>query len=300
MREAEVWRTLKPFQPSLIRPSGSTSASAAPSAARRRARPGRRSPPAARPWRRRRVTALGSLPSSLRSSPSHSTFMSRSTSGPIANTLPPLRATLRTRVAISGASQRMFEPTSRTTSAFSMPGDGRVERDRAEAACVVGQARLPPLEQGRPLPFEQLLRRVHGLGVEQVAGDRRDLAARLLQPLANSCERFGPARLAQLALLAHPRPVEAVADQRVDVVARLVVDPLLVHVLVDARQDAHHLALADVEADVGADRVHDVDAGDPPQLPRPLSKICGFCSSAPTGQTSARLPDSSPPTARSR
>ena len=33
MREAEVWSTLKPFQPSVIRPSGLTSASAAPSAA---------------------------------------------------------------------------------------------------------------------------------------------------------------------------------------------------------------------------------------------------------------------------
>ena len=52
-------------------------------------------------------------------------------------------------------------------------------------------------------------------------------------------------------------------------VARLVADPLLVHVLVDAREDAHHLALADVEADVRSDRVHDVDARDVAQLPRP-------------------------------
>ena len=49
---------------------------------------------------------------------------------------------------------------------------------------------------------------------------------------------------------------------------RLVADPLLVHVLVDARQDAHHLALADVDADVRADRVHHVDAGHAAQLPR--------------------------------
>ena len=39
----------------------------------------------------------------------------------MAKTLPPLRATLRTRVAISGASQRMLEPTSSTTSALSIP-----------------------------------------------------------------------------------------------------------------------------------------------------------------------------------
>ena len=52
--------------------------------------------------------------------------------------------------------------------------------------------------------------------------------------------------------------------------SRLVADPLLVHVLVDARQDAHHLALADVEANVRTDGVHHVDARHAPKLPRPL------------------------------
>ena len=50
MREAEVWRTLKPFHPSLISPSGFTNASAAPS------------PPAAsapRPDDHRRPLGLG-------------------------------------------------------------------------------------------------------------------------------------------------------------------------------------------------------------------------------------------------
>ena len=39
--------------------------------------------------------------------------------------------------------------------------------------------------------------------------------------------------------------------------ARLVADPLLVHVVVDAREDAHHLPLTDVEADVRSHRVHE-------------------------------------------
>ena len=51
-------------------------------------------------------------------------------------------------------------------------------------------------------------------------------------------------------------------------VARLVADPLLVHVLVDARKGTHHLALANVEPDVGADRIHDVDSRHAAKLPR--------------------------------
>ena len=80
----------------------------------------------------------------------------------------------------------------------------------------------------------------------------------------------------ELAVLARPRPVEPPAHQRVDMVARLVVRPFLVHRIVDARQDAHHLALADVDADVGADRVHDVDPGHLRQLPRPRLEAVGL------------------------
>src|SRR5215213_9732653 len=186
MREADVWTTLKPFHPSRISLSGPASASAPPSPPAANA-PGPtitagRSAPA-----NASVTAPGRPPSSFRSLPSHPTFIPRSTSGPSANTLPPLRAALRTRVAISGASQRMLEPTSSTTSAFSMPA-----------------------------------------------------------------------------------MVEPVADQRIDMVPRLVADPLLVDVLIFARKDAHHLPLADVEADVRADRVHHVDRRHAAKLPRAL------------------------------
>ena len=66
--------TLKPFQPSRTRFSGSASASAAPSAPGTAARRRRRSPPAARRSSNASARALGSLPSSDRSSPSHSTL----------------------------------------------------------------------------------------------------------------------------------------------------------------------------------------------------------------------------------
>src|SRR5262245_20945935 len=56
----------------------------------------------------------------------------------------------------------------------------------------------------------------------------------------------------------------------------LVVDPLLIHVFVDAREDAHDLALADVKADVRPDRVHDVDTRDPAKLPRALLEQLRF------------------------
>ncbi|MCY1171720.1 hypothetical protein D9M73_118410 [compost metagenome] len=50
--------------------------------------------------------------------------------------------------------------------------------------------------------------------------------------------------------------------------ARLVARPFLVHVLIDARQRAQHLATTRIEPDVGADRVHYVDRQRLLQLPR--------------------------------
>ena len=180
-------------------------------------------------------------------------------------------AALARDLAHAGGDQRRFPADVRADQQHRVraldPGDGRVERDRAQARRVVGEPRLAPFQQVRALALHQLPRRIHRLGIEQVAGDRRDPGARLLQPGGENLQRFLPVRLAQLVLLTDPRPVEAVAHQRIDVVARLIADPLLVHVLVDARQDAHHLTLADVEADVRPDRVHDVDAGHPAQLP---------------------------------
>ena len=91
IREAAVWMTLKPFQSGLISPSGSTSASAAPSAPDASA-PGPTITAGRCALANASRTALGSLPSSLRSSPSHSTRIARSTSGPIPKILPPVRA----------------------------------------------------------------------------------------------------------------------------------------------------------------------------------------------------------------
>ena len=81
-------------------------------------------------------------------------------------------------------------------------------------------------------------------------------------------QRFFPARRAQLAVLANVRMVEPLRPEAVAGKARLVGDPLLVDVVVVARQDAHHFAPARVDADGRAERVHDVEGFGVLELPR--------------------------------
>jgi len=71
--------------------------------------------------------------------------------------------------------------------------------------------------------------------------------------------RLRPGRRRQLAVDAHVGAIDALRLQAIDDVAGLVGDPLLVDRLVDARQDANDFAAARVDADGGAERVHDVD-----------------------------------------
>src|SRR3712207_8920773 len=61
-------------------------------------------------------------------------------------------------------------------------------------------------------------------------------------------------------LFRSPGTVEPLALQAVEGEAGAVVQPLLVHVVVDARQDAQHLGAAVVDADVAADGVQHVHA----------------------------------------
>ena len=63
--------------------------------------------------------------------------------------------------------------------------------------------------------------------------------------------------------------IEPLRAQTVDDMTGLVGNPLLVHVLVGARQDAHHLAAARVDADRRADGIHDIDGLGLVQFPGP-------------------------------
>ena len=131
--------------------------------------------------RTRRPTALGSLPSSSRSSPSHSTLHAEVDFRPDGEHL----GALAHRLAQPRVDQRRFPARvgadQQDRVGILDPGDGRVERHRGEARDVIVEPGLPPFEQARPLPCEQRLRRIHRLGVEQIAGDRRDLRPGLLQ-----------------------------------------------------------------------------------------------------------------------
>ena len=260
---------MKPFQPSFIRPERTDERQRG---AERSGTERARSDDHGRTLRRGECVhyLLGQLAEQLEIIPQPLDLHSEIDLGPDAKHL----AALARDLADAGGDQWRFPADVRTdqqdhVGAFD-PGNRRVERDRRHARAVVGQAGLPPFEQVGALGSKQCLGGIHGLGVEQVAGDRSDLRSGLLQLLCEDLDRLLPARLAKLALFAQPRPVEAVTDERIDVVAGLVVDPLLVHVLVDPRQDAHHLALANVDADVRADRVHDVDSGHALQFPRTL------------------------------
>ena len=81
-------------------------------------------------------------------------------------------------------------------------------------------------------------------------------------------ERVLPAGRPELAALPDHRHVQAALLQAVIGKAGLVRDPLLVDVLVQPRQDAHHLAAARVDRDVAADRIEHVDRFGLLQLPR--------------------------------
>ena len=120
----------------------------------------------------------------------------------------------------------------------------------------------------------QLLEREHRLDRRQIARQRRQPGA--LDRRSAGGERLRPARRAQLAVLAHIGAVEPLALEAVDDLAGLVADPLLVDVVMVARQDAHHFAPARIDADVAAQRVHHVDALDLAQLPRPRGEGVGL------------------------
>ena len=167
-----------------------------------------------------------------------------------------------------GASQRGFAPTRRQASACSMPADGGVEEVAGpHPAGDLGPV-LAAVDMRRAQRRGQLLDQHHGLAVDEVADDEGHLAAvHAFEPGADGGERLAPARGRQLAVgLDHrhvePAPAQAVIDE-----AGLVGDPLLVDLLRQARQDPHHLVAAGVDADVGPDRVHDVDRLGLLQLP---------------------------------
>jgi hypothetical protein len=149
--------------------------------------------------------------------------------------------------------------------------DGRVEdvagaaERRIECGAVLAAIGILRAERSH-----QQLERVDFLDGGEIAGDSADLfGCRLRHRVLDRGEGLGPAGGNQLAVLAHIGAVEALRAQAVPDEAGLVGNPLLVHRLVDARQDAHHFAAPAIDADRRADRIHHVDGFGLGQLPRP-------------------------------
>ena len=108
----------------------------------------------------------------------------------------------------------------------------------------------------------------HLLGGCKIAGDDREASAvEPFQLLGDDAEGVVPGRGLELALPPHIGLVEPLESQAVPDVARLVGNPLLVDGVVLPRQDAQDLAAARIDADIGANSVHDIDGGGLGELP---------------------------------
>ena len=158
------------------------------------------------------------------------------------------------------------------------PGDAGIEHvGGAAERRIEFRAVLAAIEIGTAERGDERLQREHLLDGGEIAGDRADALRRgTLQLLGDQRKGVLPAGGAQPAVLADVGPVEALGAQAVDDVSRLVGDPLLVHRLVDARQDAHHFLTAGIDADRRADGVHHVDRLGLGQLPGPRLVLVGL------------------------
>ena len=196
MRDALVWRTLKPFQPSRISLSELRRAPSAAPRASAASAPAPTMTAGRSALAKASVTSFGSLPSSLRSLPIQLDPHAEVDFRPDGEDLRrPCAATLRSRVLISGASQRRLEPTSRMTSALSMPAIVELKftaprldwchRSGRSGALRAGSSPAPP---AAPWPHTWSRHR---------AGRRR--SPRRSRPPSSAARRTVPAPRVQLA-----------------------------------------------------------------------------------------------------
>ena len=180
------------------------------------------------------------------------------------------------------------------TSASLDAGDGRVEQPALARAVAQRHAVLAAVGALTPRPPNRSSAAfIDSASCRSPAMTPTRLGLARLQLGGDGVERLGPGRRPQLAALADVGPVQPLARQAVDGVAGLVADPLLVDVLVGARQHAQDRRAARVDPDRRAQRVHHVDALGLLQLPRPGVEGLGLGVSAPTGHRSMMLADSS-------
>ena len=148
--------------------------------------------------------------------------------------------------------------------------DGRVEQP-ARAITTLAQrcAILATIHALDALGIHQRLEREHAFGVTLVARNRSDFVSRSgVEPVNDSLESFVPARRAQFAIFPHVGAVEALAAQAVNGVAGLVRKPLLIHVLMQARQNAQYRTTPRIDPNVRTNGIHRINRGRLAQLPR--------------------------------
>ena len=182
------------------------------------------------------------------------------------------------RAFSTGASWRGSVPMSRIAVGLVDAGDGRVEQiARAPVRGIECGTVLAAVDIGRAELVGEQLQGEHLLGGGEVAGNRREaLAVEPLELAGDDTERLVPARRLKLTVPPDIGAVEPLGAQAVPHMAGLVGDPLLVDGVVDARQDAHHLASARIDADSAAERVHRVDRRRLGQLPGPRHEGVGL------------------------
>ena len=162
-------------------------------------------------------------------------------------------------------------------------GDGRIEQITGAAPFRIEQsAILPAIDIGDAEPGHQILERENlfdGCEIASQSPDPLGIGARHLRGDSGEC--LTPARRPQLPAGAHVRLIEPLRAQAVDHVPGLVGNPFLVHVVIGARQDAHYLPAAGVDADRRAERVHHVDRLGLVELPRPRRERVRFRGQRP-------------------
>ncbi len=150
-------------------------------------------------------------------------------------------------------------------------GNGRIEQVACPAPCrLKHRAVLARVDIGAAKSRHQILEREQVFDRREIAGDGADaLAVRRLHLGGDGGKGFLPGRRLQAAVHAQIGLVEPLGAQSVDHMAGLVGNPFLIHVVIAARQDAHHLAPARVDADRRSERIHHVDRLGLGQLPGP-------------------------------
>ena len=185
-----------------------------------------------------------------------------------------MRQRLRMRALSTDASRRGLAPTMQDRVGLLDAGDGRVEDVAGAAAAPDRAPRRPGGSRCSATPSAVIRRLSANISSTrgEIAGDGADaLRRRRLHPRRDRREGLRPRSPARSRpSRADIGPVEALRRAGRRDVAGLVGDPLLVDRLVDARQDAHHLAAARVDADRAS-------------RPRP-SRRSTRSSSAPTGR----------------